>query len=176
MPRLFVAIRPPALICAHLMTLMNEVEGARWQDDEQLHLTLRFIGDVDARAGEDVVSALAAVHAAPFDIALHGVGSFAHKGHVDAVWAGVAPHPPLAQLHKKIDHALVRAGLPPEGRAYVPHITLARGHMTTPPDGFLAAHGGLRSEPFPVTHFALFESTLGSQGARYTVVERWALG
>ena len=176
MPRLFVAIRPPAQIRDHLIAAQGGIEGARWQDDEQLHLTLRFIGDVDARTGDEIVLALGGVRAAPFDIALNGVGTFDRKGRIDTIWAGVTSHEPLTNLHKKIDHALVRLGLPPEGRAYRPHITLARGRLSSPVDTFLANNAALTSPPFTVTHFGLFESSLGSDGARYTLVERWQLG
>jgi RNA 2',3'-cyclic 3'-phosphodiesterase len=176
MPRLFVAIRPPPAIRAQLIALQNGVEGARWQDDDQLHLTLRFIGDVDARTADDVLATLSHIQGSPFTIALNGVGTFDRKGRVETLWAGVKPPAPLAALHHKIDHALVRMGLPPEGRAYLPHITLARfGRSGGVPDAFLAAHAGLSSDAFAVRHFALFESNLGSGGARYDLVERWAL-
>ena len=175
MLRLFVAIRPPAQIRDRLIAVQGGVEGARWQDDAQLHLTVRFIGDVDARTGDDIIMALSSLRAAPFDIALSSVGSFAHKGRIDTLWAGVSPHEALASLHKKVDHVLVRAGLSPESRAYRPHITLARGRMGSV-DAFLTANAALGSPPFTVSHFGLHESTLGSGGARYTLVERWPLG
>jgi RNA 2',3'-cyclic 3'-phosphodiesterase len=175
MPRLFVAIRPPAQVCDRLITAQGGVEGARWQDDAQLHLTLRFIGDVDPRTGDDILVALASLRAAPFHIALNGVGSFAHKGRTDTLWAGVTPHDALAALHKKIDHAIVRVGLPAESRAYRPHVTLARGRMG-PADAFLKVNAALTSPPFTVTQFGLYESTLGNGGACYTLVERWPLG
>jgi RNA 2',3'-cyclic 3'-phosphodiesterase len=175
MIRLFVAIRPPAQICDQLMAIQGGVEGARWQDDAQLHLTLRFIGDVDARTGDDILIALSSLHAVPFDIAIIGVGSFANNGRTDTLWAGVTPHEPLTALHRKIDHVLIRGGLPTERRAYRPHITLARGRMG-PADTFLNANAALTSPPFAVTHFGLYESSLGSDGARYTLVERWPLG
>ena len=175
MPRLFVAIRPPAPIRDQLIAVQHGIAGARWQDDTQLHLTLRFIGEVDARTGDDVIAALSGLHGNAFELALNGVGSFERKGRTETLWAGVTPHEPLATLHKKIDHALIRAGLPAEARAYRPHITLARGRMG-PVDAFLNANAGLTSPPFTVSHFGLYESTLGSGGACYTLVERWRLG
>ena len=176
MHRLFVAIRPPADIRNRMLDLMEGVAGARWQDDDQLHLTLRFIGEVDGRVADDVVAALAAVSHPPFIIALDGLGKFGSKGRVTALWAGVKPHDALAHLHRKVDQALVRAGLAPERRAYLPHITLARfGREAGGLDSFLEMHAGLASPPFGVTHFALFESRLGQAGASYTIVERYAL-
>lgn len=176
MHRLFVAIRPPVAIREGLLDLMEAVPEARWQDDDQLHLTLRFIGEVDGRVGEDVAAALGAVRHPPFSIAIDGVGSFASRERVNALWAGVKPHDRLAHLHRKVDQSLVRAGLEPERRAYLPHVTLARfGRDASGVSEFAARHAGLSSPAFEVAHFALYESTLGAAGASYTVVERYAL-
>lgn len=176
MLRLFVGLRPPAPIRAQLLALMGGISGARWQDEEQLHITLRFIGEIDERAAEDAALALSGVRWPPVDIALDGVGSFDTRGRINAVWAGVRPRETLAGLHRKIDQALVRAGLEPERRAYLPHITLAR--MSAPAEAaerFVEAHAGLASAPFTLDHFLLFESHLGHEGARYAAVERYAL-
>lgn len=176
MHRLFVAIRPPASIRSMLAGLMGGVEGARWQDDEQLHITLRFVGEVDRHVAEDVAAALGAVHHRAFEVALSGLGEFDRKGRRDALWAGVSPHDQIGALHRKIDQAMVRIGLPREGRAYLPHVTLARfGRVTGDISGFAAAHGGLATPPFPVTHFALYESHIGHEGARYEMVARYPL-
>lgn len=176
MHRLFVALRPPVAIRAALLDLMEGVPGARWQDDDQLHLTLRFVGEVDGRTADDVAAALGSIHAPPLDLRLSGCGSFDSRGKLNALWAGVAPRESLAALHRKLDHALIRAGLPPEGRAYQPHITLARlPGSAGPVDGFLARHAGLSSPPFRIEHMTLYESTLGSSGAIYEPVERYPL-
>jgi 2'-5' RNA ligase len=180
MHRLFVALRPPPLIRAQLSTLMGGIPGARWQDDEQLHLTLRFIGEVDGRVAEDVALALGQVHAPPIEIALAGVGAFDKNKRFDALWAGVTPHDALAALHRKVDHAMVRVGLAPEGRTYLPHITLARLSRSMglgiEIERWRADHAALNSAPFTIGHFGLFASTLGSGGARYEAIERWSLG
>src|SRR3712207_6187189 len=126
MHRLFVAIRPPAPVRAQLPDLMGGVSGARWLSDDQLHLTLRFVGDVDRHAARDVDAALSGVHHPRFAIALNGLGLFDRRGEPVTLWAGVAPHDPLAALHRKIDQALVRVGVEPERRAYMPHVTIAR--------------------------------------------------
>jgi RNA 2',3'-cyclic 3'-phosphodiesterase len=176
MHRLFVAVRPPAPIREQLLDLMEGVPGARWQDDEQLHITLRFIGEVDTRVAEDAAAVLGTVRHPSFEVAVEGIGSFGSRGRINAVWAGVRPHDQLANLHRKIDHALVRVGLEPERRAYLPHITLARfGREVGGLDGFLARHAGLTSEPFPVEYFGLYESRLSQAGATYELIERYEL-
>jgi RNA 2',3'-cyclic 3'-phosphodiesterase len=176
MHRLFVGIRPPLAIRQQLEALMGGVPGARWQDDAQLHITLRFIGEVERPQAEDVALALSALRFPALDVALAGVGQFDTRGRPNALWAGLRPHEALAQLHRKIDQALVRIGLAPEGRAYLPHITLARlnaGAGTT--DRFLAEHAGLSSPLFTISQFLLYESHLGHGGARYEAVARYPL-
>jgi RNA 2',3'-cyclic 3'-phosphodiesterase len=175
MHRLFVALRPPAEICGKLLDLMGGMPGARWQSEEQLHLTLRFIGEVDRRTAEDVALALSRVRAPEMEIALSGAGMFDKRGVVHTLWAGVSPAEPLASLHRKTDHALVSLGLPSEARAYQPHITLARGRMGPEAHAFVAAQGGLSSPPFLCTAFGLYESTLGRDGPSYTLIERYPL-
>ncbi len=180
MHRLFVALRPPPAIRARLRTVMHGIRAARWQDDEQLHVTLRFVGEIDRPLAEDVAAALGAVHAEPITAAITGVGRFDKRGRTDTIWAGLAPAEPLAALHAKVDRVLVRLGFEPERRAYLPHVTLARtpraGVSEHEVERFLADHANLATEPFAFTHMTLFESRLGREGARYTPVERWPLG
>ncbi|WP_343527245.1 RNA 2',3'-cyclic phosphodiesterase [Sphingomonas sp.] len=179
MLRLFVALRPPPAIRDLLTDAMDGIPLARWQDDEQLHLTLRFIGEVDRPQAEDVAAALAQVHAPAPAVQIAGVGAFDTRGRIDTLWADVTPHDTLAHLHRKVDQACVRAGLPPERRAYRPHITLARlsrsaGNMAEI-DAWRAVHAGLASEPFMMEHLLLYQSHLGHGGASYEPVMRWPL-
>ena len=176
MHRLFVGLRPPAAIRQRLSSIMGGVPGARWQDDDQLHVTLRYIGEVQRPVAEDIALALGQVHWPRIDAAVSGVGEFDARGRPNALWAGIAPHEPLKGLHRKIDQALVRLGLESERRAYLPHITLARMNAAAGSnDRFLADHAGLSSERFTFTHFTLFESHLGSAGASYESVARYPL-
>ncbi len=179
MNRLFVALRPPPEIRARLAATMDGVAHARWQDDDQLHLTLRFIGEVERPLAEDIAAALAQVHAEAPVVALAGVGRFERRGATTALWAGLSPHPALAALHRKVDQACIRAGLAPEGRAYLPHITIARmarGSAGPDADRWIATHAGLASAPFALPHLVLYESVLTRDGARYEPVARWPLG
>ena len=177
MLRLFVGLRLPAAIRAQLLALAGGIPGARWQEEDQLHITLRFIGDVDEHAAEDAALALSGVRWPPLALALDGVGAFDSRGRVNAIWAGLRPRDQLAALHRKIDQALVRAGQPPERRAYLPHVTLARTNSPAEAvEPFLRHHAGLASPAFALDHFYLFESNLGHAGARYEAVERYALG
>jgi 2'-5' RNA ligase len=177
MHRLFVALRPPPAIRALLIAAMGGVPHARWQDDEQLHLTLRFIGEVDRPRAEDIAAALGQVHAEPAAIAIAGAGRFEKSGRTDAIWAGVAPRQPLAELHARVNRALAQAGVAPDTRAYLPHITLARlprkAGVEPAIERFLAERAALSSDPFIPGALLLFESRLGHDGARYEAIARY---
>lgn len=176
MHRLFIGIRPPPFVRARLLDIMHGVEGARWQDDGQLHLTLRFVGEIDARRAEDLASALRTIESAPFPLAIRGVGHFERKGRPTTLWAGLEPSEPLAVLHRRVERACRAAGLEPETRRFAPHITLARLNAGTGPiHGWLADHAQLSSEPWDVAAFMLFESHRGGEGAIYEPVGRYAL-
>ena len=124
---------------------------------------------------EDIAAALGAVRHPPFEVQLKGVGSFGKRGK-GAVWAGVTPQDDLKMLHKKVDQACLRAGIAPDTRAYHPHITLARlGRGAGPVEPFIARWAGLSSLAFPVDSLCLYQSRLGSEGASYTIVERYPL-
>ena len=176
MHRLFVAIRPPEAVRALLLGAMGGISGARWQTEDQIHLTLRFVGEVDRHRAEDVAAALAGIHHPRFEVAINGIGAFDRRGQPETVWAGVTPHEPLKTLHKKVDQAMARVGIEPEQRAYLPHITLARlKRGSGSVRNLLEMSGGLRSPRFAVDHFALFESQLTPDGAVYTAVETYSL-
>ena len=175
MRRLFIAIRPPEAIRQQLLGLMGGLHDLRWQNDNQLHLTLRFIGEVDRPMADDIAAELERIRFERFTIALDGVGKF-EKRRSGALWAGVQPKDQLKALAAKVERACQSAGIEPEQRAYRPHITLARWSGRAPNlDRFLERHGGLASEPWNVGEFILFESRLGQSGAHYELVDRYAL-
>jgi 2'-5' RNA ligase len=176
MHRLFVAIRPPEAIRDVLIDAMDESADFRWQGEEQLHVTLRFIGVVERPLADDVADALAPIHAEPFELRVKGVGRFEQRSG-GALWAGIEPKAPLAALAAKVERACVGAGLEPERRAFHPHITLARwkGRRSREVADFLERQRGLVSDAFAVDHFILFESRLSRHGAHYEEVARYAL-
>jgi RNA 2',3'-cyclic 3'-phosphodiesterase len=174
--RLFVAIRPPEPIRDLLIDAMDDSADFRWQEDAQLHLTLRFIGEVDRPLAEDLASALARIRAASFELRIGGVGRFDQRNS-GALWTGVEPKAPVAALAAKVERACQSIGLEPERRAFHPHITLARwkGRRTREVHDFLERTRGLRSEPFAVDRFGLFESRLSRHGAYYEEVAAYPL-
>lgn len=169
MVRLFVGLALPEAHRQRLGLIGHGIEGARWVAPQNLHITLRFIGEVDEDVAEDLVRGLSQVRADPFAVTIKGVGTFGHPPH--ALWAGVEDEPQgaLAQLHANVESALVREGLEPEHRKYTPHVTLARFRKVNMSRvaRFMESSGALALEPFEATGFTLFQSHLRPEGAEY---------
>lgn len=163
MMRLFVGLALPLHLKVRLAPLMTGLPGARWVPPENLHLTLRFIGEVDEREAALLEEALSTIERPPFDLQVAGCGIFAHRRGPEAVWIGVASTPPLVDLQAAIERAAVRSGLAPEEKRFRPHITLA--HLKDVPaprlQAFVAGHN-LFKETVTIEEFSLFSSKLGS--------------
>jgi len=171
MIRLFVALELPPIVKAALLASMGGVAGARWQREDQLHLTLRYIGEVDRHAAQDISAALGRVNVRPFEAELGDPGLFEHRGRVDNLWVGVRPADRLAALAKAVNAALAGVGIAPEPRAFVPHITVARGRSMLGVTGWPLAP--IPRLCWPVKNFALWDSHLGRDGSDYQVITRW---
>jgi len=176
MHRLFVALRPSEPIRDLLIDAMDDSADFRWQTDEQLHVTLRFVGEVDRPVADDLADALGRVRAERFQLRAKDVGRFEGRNS-GALWAGVEPKEPLAALAAKIERGCQSVGLEPDRRAFHPHITLARwkGRRTREVARFLERNRGLVSEPWEVDAFTLFESRLSKHGAHYEKVAVYPL-
>ncbi len=172
--RLFVAITLPEEIREALAALEDGLPGVRWIPEDNLHLTLRFIGEVDHGVAHDIDDALVALRMPAFELKLAGVGKFGQGRKLRALWAGVEANPELVRLRDKVERAMVGVGLAPEPRKFAPHISLARfknNGAGMPPDKlerYLADHALFKAGPFPVEAFTLYSSFLSSSGAIYT--------
>ena len=175
--RLFVAIALPDDVRNRLAELRTGIPGARWVPPENMHVTLRFIGEADGGSCRDIVDALHRVHAQSFDLVLSQVGHFGAARKERLLWAGVESNSALVDLHERVSAALRSAGLPPDTRKFTPHVTLARlKRAPTERIGeFVATHNLFRTGPIPVRQFTLFSSHLRHDGASYYPEEEFPL-
>lgn len=175
--RLFVAIDPPQQIRDRLAMLCCGLPSARWTPQEQLHLTLCFIGEVDGSTFLDIREALAEVTVPQFSLHLQGVGFFPPRGQPRVIWAGIEKSEPLHLLQRKITTRLFHLGLEPDNRKFSPHITLARLQQTPAAKvgKYLQNNGLFRSLPFLVDQFTLYSSLLGRAGALHLVEQQYPL-
>ena len=170
--RLFVALSIPDTIAQSLLLLQGGVPGARWLTREQMHLTLRFIGEVDGRDMAALKDSLAGIDAPAFELQMHGVGQFGNR-QPHSLWAAVRPSPELEHLQRKVDAAIRRVGQPQDAHKFMPHVTLARLRH---PDmdklrEWLTHHALYTSSAFAVEGFHLYSSRLTSDGSIYRVEE-----
>lgn len=177
MLRLFVGLAIPEPVRLQLTAMTGGVAGARWVAPENLHLSLRFIGEVDEGAAEDIDAALGQIFAPPPEVALTGVGCFEKRGRTHTLWAGAEASGPLLNLQTRVEAQVRRAGLPPEGRKFTPHVTLARMKRLPVEQiaPYLSDHGGFRAAPFSAEEFILYRSHLGHAAANYEVLARYPL-
>jgi 2'-5' RNA ligase len=177
--RLFVALDLPWTIRQNLSDLAIGLPGARWVPPENLHLTLRFIGEAPRHIAEEIDAALHALRGRSFAIEIAGVGIFEKSGRLSTLYAGVERNQSLDHLQGKIETALQRIGLAPERKRFAPHITLARLDGTAEPGRVMAwvqAHNLFRTGPVQVGHFTLFSSRLGKEQSAYTPEVEYELG
>ena len=172
MPRLFVAFGLPQSLRDSLALTRGGLEGARWIDPADYHVTLRFIGDVDNADADRLADALEAVEAEAFTVRTDAYGSFGgDKPRI--VHLGLHADPALVDLQHKVEFACRAAGFEAEGRKFTPHITIARLRRTGPGD--VASWLSSRMQPVPsafrVESFSLYVARSGGGGPYHPVVD-----
>ncbi|MFQ5955434.1 MAG: RNA 2',3'-cyclic phosphodiesterase [Kiloniellales bacterium] len=177
MIRLFVAIPLPEDLRQRLGGLCAGVPGAKWVRPENLHLSLRFIGEVEETLMDDIDGALGRIRSPAFEVTFREVGRFETGRQPRVLWVGIERCPPLERLHDKIEAAITGQGLDPEPRKFKPHVTLARLKNSSPArvGAYLSVHGLFRHGPVPVECFTLFSSRLGKSGAVYRAEAEYPL-
>lgn len=177
MSRIFVAIDLPPAVKRELAGISSSLPGARWVREEQIHLTLRFIGEVDGGVFEDVRQGLADIRGSAFTMRLAGLGIFPPGRHPRILWAGVEPLEPVVDLHNRVESVLVHLGLAPEGRSFSPHVTLARLRDTpvAKVTRYLADNAVFVSTGFEVQAFHLYSSILTRNGAIHQIEASYSL-
>lgn len=169
--RLFVAIDFPQTVKEQIGSACHGARDVRWVSPAQMHLTLRFIGDVDLARFERVKSALQSVRFETHTITLKGVGHFPAQGMPRVLWAGVESTGALKRLARDIERVLVGLGFEADRKGFSPHVTLARLKHPLPAGElkqFYARNKHFESDAVTVEAFVLFSSVLSPDGALYT--------
>jgi RNA 2',3'-cyclic 3'-phosphodiesterase len=177
MPRLFTALELPERVASQLAHARGGVAGARWLEPADYHITLRFIGDIDARTARDIAETLGDVHRSRMAVRFDGLSWFGGDK-PRAIVAKVKADPALMDLQVEQERRLRRIGLGPETRKYTPHVTLARlrGVSQAAVADYLAVRGGLVAEAFAAERFVLYSARDGTGGGPYVVEAAYPLG
>lgn len=176
MPRLFAGLELPEPLRDELSDLEAPLPGVRWVESDNLHITLRFVGDIDKRQARDFAELLEGIDCHAFELRLSGLGTLGGK-EPRSIVAEVETCMELETLQRATERAARGAGLKAETRTFKPHVTLAR--MQHPRiesvARYLARRGAYRSEPFIVSRFVLFSSRPNVGGGPYVVEEAYPL-
>jgi RNA 2',3'-cyclic 3'-phosphodiesterase len=177
MPRLFTALELPETIVSQLALMRGGVVGARWLEPEDYHVTLRFIGDIDARAAREIAETLGDVRRPKAQVRFEGLSWFGGDKPRSLI-AKVKAEPALMDLQAEHERRLRRIGVEPETRKYTPHVTLARlrGVAQAAIADYLATRGALLAESFTAERFVLYSAREGSGGGPYVVEAAYPLG
>jgi 2'-5' RNA ligase len=177
--RLFVALEIPSAVRENLATLLKRLREIspqpRWVQPENIHLTLKFIGEVAPEKIDAIRAALASVRS-DSQVTTHfrGLGFFPNEKRPRVFWAGMEASPNLKILAADIDSATERLSIPREERPFSPHLTLARFQPPGLPQKLRNAIQGNVARDFGALRtrqFHLIESKLKSSGAEYTTLE-----
>lgn len=173
MPRLFVAVDLPDPVKREVAVLCRGLPGVRWLSPDHMHLTLRFIGEVDPERMATIRQGLTGQAALPFTCRIQGVGRFPARGKARVIWAGVQAEAGLSQLAEMVEHRLREIGISPEERPFFPHITLARVKDISQSlvSRYMAAHEQFQSASFTVRGYHLYSSLLTPKGAVHTRIQ-----
>ena len=177
MIRLFVGIPITPSVRQLLSSLGESVPRARAVPEDQIHLTLRFIGEVDQLTYSDIKDSLEGLKSSPLTLSIKGTGHFPPRGQPRVLWAGVDPAGEVIILRNRVNNRLSLCGVKPEQRKFHPHVTLARLKYSPPKRvaSFLAANALLQSPPFSVDHICLYSSTLHPKGALHKIEATYPL-
>jgi 2'-5' RNA ligase len=175
-PRLFTAIEVPGPVAQSLSLLRGGLPGARWIDPENYHVTLSFIGDIDAGLGRDLAEALAGIRRPAFTLGIDGLGAFG-GARPKSIHARVAQSEALIDLQGAQERLLRRLQSPLDKRNYTPHVTLARlrSEATARATADWLAMRGPIDHSFAVPRFVLMSSRDSVGGGPYIVEEAYAL-
>jgi RNA 2',3'-cyclic 3'-phosphodiesterase len=176
MPRLFTGLELPDAVAGQLALERGGIPGARWMEPEDYHITLRFIGDIDARTARDVDETLSEIRRPKALVRFEQLSWFGGDK-PRAIVAKVKPEPALMELQAEQERLLRRVGLAPETRKYTPHVTLARlrGVRQAAVASYLTSRGALLADSFTAERFALYSAREGSGGGPYVVEAAYPL-
>lgn len=168
--RLFIALPLPQPVKRKLVDLQKPIKGVRWQSSDQIHLTLKFIGDSDQELFEKLNNVLGEIKHPSFLIDINGMGYFPENEYPRILWAGVKENKRLKQLYDKVEKSCVSLGIKSENRSFKPHITLGRLKGASKGDvlTFLEKHEKVKITDIPVNEFVLYESKPDPDGVRYS--------
>ncbi|MCC6396881.1 MAG: RNA 2',3'-cyclic phosphodiesterase [Bacteroidetes bacterium] len=184
MPRLFIAIDTPSTVRPALIEARNKMKAIRtdvkWESDDKLHCTLKFLGDTDAGVVQDIQRCLQEIAGtfSPLSVMYSGLGYFPNRREPRIIWAGIRdPQTMLTSLARSVDQAVSAFGFELERRAFAPHVTLGRVKGRRGIGELLDTLETITFDcpPVLIHEMLLVQSELRPSGSVYSIVARMEL-
>jgi len=162
----------------YLFNLQKEISKfvkAKWVEKKNLHLTLKFIREIDEDKLENVKRILSELKIKKFKIYLNEIGVFPSKDIINVIWIGLKPEKDIISLQKNVDESLL--GLFPQDQKFSSHITLGRVKFVKNKDEFkeILKETEIKKIEFEVNSFRLYKSELTKDGPKYYLLEEFKL-
>ena len=178
MRRIFIAADLPPDMREKMAALKRDIKGVRWYGPDHIHLTMRFIGEVEDDIVGEVQQALYSIEAPAIELESDGVGLFFAKKRPRVIWVGLQPAEPLKELRSRIDEALQHIGLPEDKKAFKPHVTIGKCKKSVDKGSVLDLkddYGDWKEAAGKLSTLTLYSSTLSPEGAIHTPLEHYPL-
>ncbi|MEL7832520.1 RNA 2',3'-cyclic phosphodiesterase [Fodinibius sp. Rm-B-1B1-1] len=175
--RLFIAIPISDAVKQKIGDLQQPIEGIRWQENEQMHLTLKFVGEADMQLKKSLQKRLDEIEHPTFTIDLKGFGYFPERGRPKVLWIGLRENSSLRVLQQKVEQKCQAVGIAPEDRPYKPHVTMARvqGASKRTVNAFINEHKKFTVRDMMINQFVLYKSKLQPDGAQHSRLQTFLL-
>ncbi len=172
--RLFIAIELPEQVKKYLKELQEECTGIKASFAKDFHLTLKFLGEVPENKINKIKENLSEIEFEKFKLTLSKVGYFPSESYIKVIWVGAEPEDKVAELQKKVDAAMQKAGFKKDKR-FKTHLTIARVRFLEDKEEFIKKMNNLAIEKigFEVNSFSLIKSTLTKKGPVYEELEKF---
>jgi RNA 2',3'-cyclic 3'-phosphodiesterase len=171
--RLFISIDLPKEIKDYLFNLQKEVREAKinWVSKKNLHLTLKFLGEVDEDKIPEIIKAIKEINYPSFEVSLTNLGFFPSKEKPKVIWVGLDPEDKVIDLQQKVDEALLT--VVPTEQQFQAHLTLGRIKLIRREKDFQKSleNISIENKKFKITSFKLMKSELRRSGADYGELE-----
>src|SRR3989338_6499000 len=177
--RAFIAVKIPEAARDSLSSMKRlfgpEAGDLRFVKKENIHLTLKFLGEISDKAADSAVAAFSGIKFWNFSFSVKNIGFFPNERTARVVWAGIYPEEDAIELQRKVDSALEKHGLFRRESGYKPHITIARVKSSCETEKFA---GALKNADFSgadvsVSSFFLMKSALAAGGPVYEEISEF---
>lgn len=173
--RIFIAVPLSESVKKQLQKLQVPADYVRWQSPEQMHITLKFLGELSDDEVSGLKQALTGISMTSFNLKVQQIGMFTRNDIPQVIWVGVAPDEQITQLYKAVEARCASLGFETDKRPFLPHITLGRVKRNIQRKQVKNLLDNTEPVSFSVDSFGIYKSELHPDGAIHTLLKKFPL-